>query len=289
VPIFASASHVRAIHDNRRVDLWSVPVRDVRTLLSGERQDLLALVDSLTDDEWLSPTQVPGWTVKALALHILDVDLGWLSRGRDEDQSGRLDVDSLGFVDALNRKNQCWVEAAGQLSRRVVLGLLEWTGQQMDDYYASQSLTAPGRVTWASDEPVPNWFDLAQDFTERWVHQMQMREAVDKVAAFRDDYLAEVMQTFVWAFPHQYRAPAHTGSTVLLNLSAGGTWTLTSDGTRWHLGTTAPGDSHVVEVHADDDTGWRWLTDGVLSEDGLHTSGPTDLVGPLLRVRAVLV
>lgn len=277
------------MHDNLRMNLWSVPVRDVRSKLNRERQDLLALVESLTADEWIAPTRVPGWTVKDLALHVLDDDLGWLSRGRDGDQSGRLDVDDADFVDALNKKNQGWVEAAQQLSRRVVLGLLEWTGQQMDDYYASQSLTASGRVAWASDEPVPNWFDLAQDLTERWVHQMQMREAVGDVAPFRDTYLAEVLHTFVWAFPYQYRARAEAGTTVLLNLSAGGTWTLTSDGMRWQLKQGGRVGEHLVEVHADDDAGWRWLTGGVLLERAIHTSGPADLVRPLLGVRAVLV
>ena len=50
-----------------------------------------------------------------------------------------------------------------------------------------------------------------------------------------------------------------------------------------------PGASHVVEVHADPDTGWRWLTGGDVPDGALHTSGPTDLVEPLLKVRAILV
>ncbi len=280
---------VRPMHNNRHMDLWTAPVLDVRSLLSREREDLLGFVGFLTDDEWFFPTQVPGWTVKDLALHILDDDLGWLSRGRDHDRSGRLDVDGSGFVDALNRKNQHWVAAAQQLSRRVVLGLLEWAGQQMDAYYATQSLTSSGRVTWASDHPVPNWFDLAQDLSERWVHQMQMREAVDRVAAYRDDYLPVIMQTFVWAFPHQYRAAAEPGTRVLLDLGAGEVWTLTSDGTRWDLGPRAVGEVHVVEVHADRDNGWRWLTGGDLAQGALHRSGPPDLVDQLMKVRAILV
>ena len=97
------------------------------------------------------------------------------------------------------------------------------------------------------------------------------------------------MQTFVWAFPHQYRVAADPGSRVLLDLDAGDAWTLTSDGTRWRLGSRAAGEAHVVKVHADRDTGWRWLTGGDLAEGALHTSGPADLVEPLLQVRAILV
>lgn len=276
------------MHDNRGMDLWTVPVLDARPMLNRERGDLLSFVGSLTDDEWLSSTRVPGWTVKDLALHILDDDFGWLSRGRDRDPSGRLDVNDSGFIEALNRKNEDWVAAAGQLSRGVVLGLLEWAGQQMDAYYATQSLIGPGYVTWAGDDSVPNWFDLAQDLTERWVHQMQMREAVERVAAYRDDYLTVVMQTFVWAFPHQYRVVADPGARVLLDLGAGCAWTLTSDGARWGLGRRAAGEAYVAEVHADYDMGWRWLTGANLTEGALRTVGPPNLVEPLLQVRAIL-
>lgn len=57
-------------------------------------------------------------------------------------------------------------------------------------------------VSWASDGPVPYWFNVAQEFTERWVHQQQMREAVDRVAD-HESMLPEVPRTFVWAFPRQ--------------------------------------------------------------------------------------
>jgi len=51
--------------------------RDRRApLLHRERKHLLDLLESLTDEEWFSAARVPGWTVKDLALHILDVDQG---------------------------------------------------------------------------------------------------------------------------------------------------------------------------------------------------------------------
>ena len=51
-------------------------------------------------------TAAEGWTMKAVALHLLDDDLGWLSRGRDNDQNGTLDMSNYGsFVEALAAKN----------------------------------------------------------------------------------------------------------------------------------------------------------------------------------------
>ena len=41
--------------------------------------------------EWQTTTACPGWTVKDIALHLLDDELAWLSRGRDGDLSGLID------------------------------------------------------------------------------------------------------------------------------------------------------------------------------------------------------
>jgi hypothetical protein len=80
--------------------MWTIPAMDVRPALIRERSDLLDLVVGLSDDEWFAPTRIPGWSVKDLALHILDDDLGWLSRGRAGDPSGRIDTDTADFVAA---------------------------------------------------------------------------------------------------------------------------------------------------------------------------------------------
>ncbi len=44
-----------------------------------------------------------------------------------------------------------------------------------------------------------------------------MRESVDDVASYRDDYLSVVMDTFVWPFPHRYRAAAAPGSAFVVD------------------------------------------------------------------------
>lgn len=72
--------------------LQDLPPIDVRPLLVTERQDLLALLRGLDVSDWKSATAVPGWRVKDIALHVLDDDLGWLSRGPD--RSGLLDAET---------------------------------------------------------------------------------------------------------------------------------------------------------------------------------------------------
>src|SRR5690349_6796550 len=97
--------------ENRGMQIAEAPVRDVRPLFAGERADLLALLASLGDAGWAAPTEAGQWTVKDVALHLLDDDLGWLSRDRDGDTSGLLDAsgDYRQFVAALDAKNQRWV------------------------------------------------------------------------------------------------------------------------------------------------------------------------------------
>ena len=272
------------------MDLFKVSVTDVRPLLRSERQDLLCFLRALAPEEWATPSAAPGWRLKDLALHLLDDDLGWLSRDRDGDRAGLLAMDDHeSFVAALAAKNQRWVDGARGLSGRVITELLEWSGQQVDTFYASIDLLSEGHVSWANDGPVPIWFDIARDLTERWVHQMQMREAVGRVDDFAERYLPVVLRTFVWALPHQYRVAASAGTTVQVDLAVGGTWLLVSDGSaRWSL---EEGNVEAPDAQAEftGDAAWRWLTGAGLPSAGLRLDGPAELCQPLLAVRGIII
>ena len=273
------------------MNLWHTPVRDVRPLLTRERVELLAFLSGLSDAEWMSTTAAPGWRVKDIALHLLDDDLGALSRVRDADSSGLLSgfPDHVAFINALAAKNQRWVDGASGLSRRVVIDLLRWSGAQVDDYYANADLRSGSHVGWASDEPAPAWLDFARDLTERWVHQRQMRDAVKQQGTYTEDYIGEVLSTFVWAFPHQYRARAAPATQVDLDLDAGGRWHLRSlGGGRWTLEAGAAHEPTAALAMASE-TAWRCLTSAAYDPEQVRTHGPAELTDPLLRVRGVLV
>ena len=62
-----------------------------------------------------------------------------------------------------------------------------------------------GAVSWAGDEIAPVWFDLAREYTEKWHHQMHIREAVGALGLTSRRYLHPVQDTFVRALPHAYR------------------------------------------------------------------------------------
>jgi uncharacterized protein (TIGR03083 family) len=272
------------------VELADVPVRDVRPLLTEERADFLALLASFGDVDWAEPTEAGRWTVKDVALHLLDDELGWLSRGRDNDMSGLLDDagDYRQFVAALDAKNQRWVDGASGLSHRVLKDLLEWSGRQVDQYCASLDLREPSRVIWAGADPVPLWFDLAREFTERWVHQQQIRDAVG-LPGSHDRFLPDVLRTFVWAFPSQYRPEAAPGTTVQLDFGhTGGAWMLTREDGRWVLD---EGNARLpaASLQMAPQLAWRQLTGLPVSAGQYAAEGDDSLVGPLLAVRGIIV
>ena len=270
------------------MQIVEAPVQDVRPLMAEEQASLLSLLASLQDADWAAPTEAGRWTVKDVALHLLDGDLGQLSRGRDGDHSGLLDTSGgyRQFVAALDAKNQRWVDGASVLSHRVIRELLAWSSEQVQQYYASVDLHEPSIVSWASDDPLPRWFDLAREFTERWAHQQHIRDAVGKPGT-HDRFLPEVVRTFVWAFPHQYRPEAEPGTTVHLDFGTGGSWILTRDAGAWVLD---EGAAHhpAASLRMPAQLAWRQLTGLPVLAGQYVTAGDDSLVSPLLEVRGII-
>jgi uncharacterized protein (TIGR03083 family) len=270
------------------MNLWTFPPPDVREPLREERQALLDLLGSLTDAEWLAPTPCAGWRVKDVALHLLDDDLGWLSRGRDGDLDGliSMDIDYRDFVNALNHRNQHWIDVTRGLSRQLVVELLTWTGQKVVAFHNTLGLTESTGVIWAGGD-VPGWLGLGRDFTERWVHQQQIREAVQRPGAHHR-YLPTVLSIFVWAFPHQYHPEADPGTVVNIDFGVEARWHLANRDGGWDLETSLAV-SPSAAISADMDSAWRQLTGTSTPLGAVIVSGPAHLAKPLLQVRGIIV
>lgn len=269
--------------------LSEAPVVDVRGPLTAQRRRLLRLLTSLSDAQWAAPTAAPEWPVKDIALHLLDVDLSWLARDRDHDQTGIIPVhcDHQEFVCGLAQRNQRWIDGTRILSPRLITDLLRWSGDQLDAHLATVDLAASSSVYWAGQ--VPLWFDLAREFTERWVHYRQIREAVlPAVDDPTDEYLPLVLRTFIWGFPYQYRAPASDGTAVALRITGIGAWVLTKTATGWSLDegqAAAP----AVTLRISGEAAWRLLTGARYDPRQVQFSGDPALAEPLLRVRGIIV
>jgi uncharacterized protein (TIGR03083 family) len=270
--------------------LDEVPVVDVRGPLTAQRERLLGLLTALTAEQWSAVTVAPEWSVKDIALHLLDVDLSWLARDRDGDRTGLIPMPPQHeeFVRALGRRNQQWVEGARGLSPALVTGLLRWSGEQLDGYLSQADLTRPSSVYWAG--PAPRWFDLAREFTERWVHYRQIADAVRPAAGppGQEEFLPLVLRTFVWGYPHQYRAPAPAGTTVAIEVPGVAAWTLTRTAAAWTLADGQPPEP-AARLRMTGDAAWRLLTGAGYDPAQIELSGDPALAGPLLAVRGIIV
>jgi hypothetical protein len=181
------------------------------------------------------------------------------------------------FVRELARRHQRWVDGARMLSPRLITSLLGWSGEQLDAYLGTLDLSRSSSVYWAGEAPL--WFDLARDFTERWVHYQQIREAARPAEGDQqpDEYLPLVLRTFIWGFPHQYQAPAPDGTVIAVEIPDIGAWTLTRTATGWPLDegqATAP----AATLRMTGEAAWRLLTGASYDARQVHLSGDPTLV-----------
>jgi uncharacterized protein (TIGR03083 family) len=269
--------------------IGEAPAVDVRGPLTAQRRRLLSLLTSLSDAQWAAPTAAPQWSVKDIALHLLDVDLSWLAHDRDHDQAGIIPVPSghEEFVRGLAQRNQRWVDGTRILSPRLITDLLRWSGEPLDAYLGTVDLARSSSVYWAGE--VPLWFDLAREFTERWVHYQQIREAARPAECDdqQDEYLPLVVRTFMWGFPHQYQAPAPAGTTIALEIAGIGAWMLTRTATRWTLDERqAAGPAATLRMTGE--AAWRLLTGARYDAHQMQLSGEPALAEPLLRIRGII-
>jgi uncharacterized protein (TIGR03083 family) len=234
---------------------------DTRPLFPKVRSALLGLLGELNNDEWKLPTVCEGWDVKDIALHLLGVEVGNIARRRDGTESGPPAGEEL--VVWLNAHNEEWVRTTRRMSPCLLLELLRETGEIFDDYLNSLDVDAvTASVSWVGEEPVPVWLDVAREYTERWVHQQQIRDATERPGLTEAGFIGAVLQTFVHALPRTYRdVDARVGSAVQLEVEGpgGGTWRIVRSATAWELEAgSEPSPDALVTMNGD--CAWRVFT-----------------------------
>ena len=131
--------------------------------------------------------------------------------------------------------------AARRLSPQVLIDLLDLTEPALSDYFRTLDPHAPARfgVAWAGEETSPNWFDIGREYTERWLHQQQIREAVGATPLTSRKWLHPTLDIFIRALPFTYREveARRSGRSVRIEIQgeAGGTWTLKRTPEGWRL------------------------------------------------------
>jgi uncharacterized protein (TIGR03083 family) len=280
----------------------ALPRYDVVPLFGPLHEALVALLGGLSAAQWEAPTRAGAWRVRDVAAHLLDGELRELAVRRDgvwgEAPAGALDTHEA-LLAFLGRLNADWVRAMRRVSPRVLTELLAWSGPQVTALYAALDPWAPAPfgVSWAGEATSATWAELGRQYTERWHHQQQIREAVGAPGLTERRWLRPVLDVSMRALPYGYRdvaAEPGTSVAIVVRGEAGGRWTLVREPHGWVLGEGAAAPSATQPVAAltlDADTAWRLFFRQMTPEEGARrvlVVGDRRLAAPYLHTLAVV-
>lgn len=273
------------------------PVEAIQTvdLFPPLSQALLAILEPLSPVDWSTPTACEGWSVKDVAAHLLGGSLGRLS-ARTPEPSSDLEPQSYDkLVEYIIRSNDMWVTAARRISPELLIEFLRLTDARLAAHF--RSLPPTGRATigvaWAGKHVSENWFDIAREYTEKWLHQQHIREAVGQPLLMQRRWLFPVLDTFLRGLPHAYRAVEAadgTSVTVMILGDAGGRWTIVRKSPVWALHWDRNSDADCT-VRLEQDLAWRLFTNGVdrgTVYHGAMIEGNEELAVPVFRMVSIM-
>lgn len=229
---------------------------------------LIALLEDLTAADWKKPTIHRDRDVKDLVAHLLDGSLRRLSVQRDRHETSAPEM--KGFADRvahIQDLNRAWMSAARRLSPRILIQLVRQADAELVELLAGLDPNGDALypVAWAGEERSANWFDVAREYTEKWHHQQQIRDAVGWPGLTERRHLHPVLDTFLRGAPHAYRGTeADEGTLVKFTIpgDAGGAWYMLRAAGRWGMVANAER-GPAAEVILDGDTAWRLWTRGL--------------------------
>ena len=270
-------------------------------LFRGLSDELVGLLGSLEAADWDRPTLAGAWRVRDVAAHLLDGDLRKLSFHRDGHPPPAPAAPISGerqLTAYLDQLNAGWVEAARRLSPRLLTRLLAVSGPEVAAFV--ESLDPQGLalfpVAWAGEDVSLNWMDTGREYTERWHHQQQIREATGRMGLVARQWLRPVIDISMRALPHAYRGiAADVGAALrfVIEGPAGGEWILSREAGCWRLGGASEADGAAsARVSLSEDTAWRIFFKALSpaeAERRVSIEGDVALGRAFVSARAVMV
>ena len=270
---------------------------ETRHLFPVLDRKLIDLLNGLTAAEWDRPTVAKLWNVKDVAAHLLDGNLRTLSMSRDQyfgesPENIHTYQDLVGY---LNQLNMSWTSATKRLSPKVITHLLEITGTAYIEHLNTLDPLDPAifSVAWAGQAVSPNWFHIAREYTEKFLHQQQTRDAVGIQGIMTKELFYPFVDTFMFAFPHTFRdVSAENGTIVSIEIRTdiGGIWSIEKTDKGWILDKSQHLNPHA-KVVMDPDTAWKlfsksWKPEQV--KDKVSLLGDIALAEHVLSIVAVM-
>jgi uncharacterized protein (TIGR03083 family) len=258
--------------------------------------ELLTLLRGLSPEDWQRQTVAPEWRVRDVAAHLLDGDLRKIAVYRDGHfpPVDRPPISETEVAQLVNGLNAGGVEFAARLSPRLIVDLLTITGGWVAEVIDALPPHARSifSVSWAGESESENWMDTGREYTERWHHQMQIRDAVGAPKILLEpEWMRTLLDISVRSLPHAYRSvDADGGETVTLIVAgeSNGAWTLVREASGWRIGAGAvEKPTATVEIAADD--AWRLLYNAPVERSRIKVTGDAALAAPMIRARSVVL
>jgi uncharacterized protein (TIGR03083 family) len=242
---------------------------------------LIELLSSLTLEDWSKPTVARLWTVKDVAAHLLDTNLRTISYAQGYEMAIATQINSYqDLVAYLNELNATWVNAMKRVSPQLLTQQLESTGKQYIEHLNTLKPFEQAKypVTWAGESTSLNWFDIAREYTEKWHHQQQIRDAVGIPGIMTKELFYPCIDTFMYALPHAYRnIDTAEGTVIKITVSSeiGGDWHLVKAAQKWELQKQQPSNTIHSEVIIDPETTWKFFTKAITPKMAIERSAIT--------------
>jgi len=261
-------------------------------------EKLISFLKSLSPKDWERSTISPKWKVRDIAAHLLDGNFRRIATIRDQHFGSVNSIDSYqNLVDYLNQLNADWIKATQRLSPAIILELLEQTDPEI--YRIFQSLDPQDKalfpVAWAGEEESSVWFDIAREYTEKWIHQQQIRDAFDDWTLLDRELGKPCLDILTRALPHTYRnVKASENTLVELSITgdAGGLWFIKMGTTGWEFVTKDPVDIPASRIEMSDDTAWKLFSKAIKDKDQarkmVEINGDRELGEPILDMISVM-
>jgi hypothetical protein len=276
----------------------ALPPIDAAPLFRPLLDELLSTLRGLEPRDWERQTVAGAWRVRDVAAHVLDVDLRKVAAYRDDHDvaAGATIANDRDLARLVNGMNADGVAFAARLSPRLIVDLLEVAGTWAVDVIEGLAPSGKARfpVSWAGESESQNWMDTGRDYTERWHHQAQIRDASNRPGLLEPRWMETLLEFSVRSLPLAYagvRAPRSTAVTLSVAGETSGQWSIVRGDDRWEVVRGASATPAAI-VHASTDDAWR-LFYNALSPAGLATrvvvEGDAALAGPLLRARSVIL
>jgi hypothetical protein len=249
------------------------PPIDILHLFPELNRQLINFLKELPIGDWNQYTVAKKWRVKDVVAHLLDGNNRQISLKRDGwTVEPDVEINSYGqLIDYLNRFNADWVKAAWRMSPGLLIEQLEKTNEEV--YSVFKKLDPFGQsiysVGWAGESVSYNWFDIAREYTERWLHQQQIRHAVGDTGIITKELYHPCLHIFMQAWPFACaNADAPEGSMLktVITGEGGGEWFLVKEKKGWKFSETGT-NTLAAETTIDGNTAWILFSKSVRKEN----------------------